>query len=853
MVQGYINPSYRIVGVVYAPPGSASYVQYTNTTMMGTSTSTQGSFATNESSSIQVCETLSGASIPLIKDNAKLCESYSNSFTQQTSNSSSIAINQTTTFVNKWPGSSDGLDHGNDIVYVWLNPIAWFSFPSTNPPQQTPIQFNGYSFDGADDYDNGSEMEVVPIYLSQLLNPSTIATSDPTLYDRLQRTWAQPNVDGTGPGLTDADLAQIAAADPFSDPNYVFSVPSAPAGNLTSSDGRFTQTVNEPLIYQPGTATATPPTYSYQWAYTNTQTQGQGATNTSVEGFAEEESVGLDFFAGFTIDLKQSQSMTWTDGWNSLTTNMTGQTNQVSVTGPAYCAPGSTTCTPYTGPQEFNVYQDNIFGTFMMYPVLSSFSVSASPASDTVAPGDSASYTLSTEANNGYTGTLTFSMMPGMPAGATGAFSANPISADGSSTLTISTSASTPPGTYPLAVMVTDGQLIYYAYFTLVVQTPNFSIAVSPGSQTITAGSSATYTVSASALNGFSGDVTLSSSNLPSGISETFSPNPIAAGASSTMTIDSTSSTAPGAYSLTVNGTSGSLSHVASPSPVIMVNAATSQTISFGTIPTQTVGTPLTLSATATSDLTVSFTSTTTGVCTVSGSTATFIAAGSCTIDANQAGDSTYAAAAMVPQSFTVNPAPLTSQTISFGAIPTQTVGTPLTLSATATSSLTVSFTSTTAGVCTVSGSTATFIAAGTCTIDANQAGNSTYAAATMVPQSFTVNPAPGTPDFSVSASPSSLSITGGESGTVTIAVTPQNGFASAVTFNCSGLPSGATCSFSPSTSHPRVLQHPTKLTVTTSARWPPCAATPARSCPEPRWRRRSASLAGRGGATCNC
>jgi hypothetical protein len=56
---------------------------------------------------------------------------------------------------------------------------------------------------------------------------------------------------------------------------------------------------------------------------------------------------------------------------------------------------------------------------------------------------------------------------------------------------------------------------------------------------------------------------------------------------------------------------------------------------------------------------------------------------------------------------------------------------------------LPVTFTSTTTSICTVSGTTATFIASGTCTIDANQAGNSTYVAATMVPQSFTVNPAP--------------------------------------------------------------------------------------------------------------
>jgi hypothetical protein len=48
--------------------------------------------------------------------------------------------------------------------------------------------------------------------------------------------------------------------------------------------------------------------------------------------------------------------------------------------------------------------------------------------------------------------------------------------------------------------------------------------------------------------------------------------------------------------------------------------------------------------------------------------------------------------------------------------------------------------------VCTVSGTTATFLAAGTCTITASQAGNSTYAAATPVSQSFTVQNAASTP-----------------------------------------------------------------------------------------------------------
>jgi len=67
-------------------------------------------------------------------------------------------------------------------------------------------------------------------------------------------------------------------------------------------------------------------------------------------------------------------------------------------------------------------------------------------------------------------------------------------------------------------------------------------------------------------------------------------------------------------------------------------------------------------------------------------------------------------------------------------------VGTPLTLVATASSGLQVSFASATQNVCTINGTTASFIASGTCTIKATQAGNSTYAAAAPVSQSFTVS-----------------------------------------------------------------------------------------------------------------
>jgi N-acetylneuraminic acid mutarotase len=72
-------------------------------------------------------------------------------------------------------------------------------------------------------------------------------------------------------------------------------------------------------------------------------------------------------------------------------------------------------------------------------------------------------------------------------------------------------------------------------------------------------------------------------------------------------------------------------------------------------------------------------------------------------------------------------------------------------------------------------------------------------------------------PDFSVAASPASFTVTAGQSGTATIAVTPLNGFNSAVTFACSGLPTGASCSFSPATVTPSGAAASTTLTVATS------------------------------------
>jgi len=165
-----------------------------------------------------------------------------------------------------------------------------------------------------------------------------------------------------------------------------------------------------------------------------------------------------------------------------------------------------------------------------------------------------------------------------------------------------------------------------------------------------------------------------------------------------------------------------------------------SQTITWPAITgTQYAASQLTLTATASSGLTATFVSTTPTVCTVAGATASLLASGTCILQATQAGNSIYAAAPVVQQSVVVH---LATQTITFPTIASQMVGANVTLSATANSGLTVAFTSATGSVCTVSGTTATMVATGSCVLHATQAGNTTYAAAPLVSQSITVKAA---------------------------------------------------------------------------------------------------------------
>src|SRR5207245_921245 len=182
------------------------------------------------------------------------------------------------------------------------------------------------------------------------------------------------------------------------------------------------------------------------------------------------------------------------------------------------------------------------------------FTLSATPASQTVVQGAGTTYTITETRRVGFTAVVTFSVS-GLPGRATASFSPNPATA--SSTMTVATGAATPPGSYALTITGVSGTLTHTTSVTLTVNpTPvsDFILSATPASQTIVQGAGTTYTVSITPSGGFTAAVTLSVSGLPGGVTASFSPNPV--NASSTMTVGIGATTSSRSYAFTLAGLS---------------------------------------------------------------------------------------------------------------------------------------------------------------------------------------------------------------------------------------------------------------------------------------------------------
>jgi endoglucanase len=218
-----------------------------------------------------------------------------------------------------------------------------------------------------------------------------------------------------------------------------------------------------------------------------------------------------------------------------------------------------------TKASNISVYDDatKVFGN-EPGPPTPDFALSASPASLSVNRGASGTSTITITRSGGFTGGVTLSAS-GLPTGVTASFSPNPATGN-SSVLTLSASTTATLGVATVTVTGTGGGLTRSTPISLTVTqpaTPDFALSASPTTLTIIRGASGTSTITVTRTGGFTDAVSLSASGLPTGVTASFSVNPVT-GNSSVLTLSASTTATLGAMTVTVTGIGGGLTRSAS-------------------------------------------------------------------------------------------------------------------------------------------------------------------------------------------------------------------------------------------------------------------------------------------------
>jgi uncharacterized membrane protein len=264
---------------------------------------------------------------------------------------------------------------------------------------------------------------------------------------------------------------------------------------------------------------------------------------------------------------------------------------------------------------------------------------------------------------------------------------------------------------------------------------PNFTISASPNSLTVIQGNNGTSTITTTAVNSFNSAIQLSTSTLPNGVTVGFGTNPVAAPGTGTSLLT---------FTVASNATPGTY-------PITVTGSETpTGTITNSTTVTLTVTAPnFTISASP----------------------------GSVSVVQGNQGTSTITTAAVNGFNAAITlsgPATLpTGVTIGFGTNPILAPG---------------------SGTSVVTFTVATTATPGTYPITITGIGGGITNTTTV---NLTVT-APVVGNFTLKASPTSLTVRRGSSGSTTITSTVSGGFDSAVGLTTSTLPSGVTATFTP-------------------------------------------------------
>jgi hypothetical protein len=325
LLSGTVTPSYIVLTVVYAPPGtnggnSSSLVDYSAGSTAGTTTSASQSFKTSSSLSFQGSGGILGNGIG---------GGVQFQATQDVTDSQSLDIKKTTISDIKLKGPAhDGVDHDEDEIWFLLKPSVNLNLSAETAQWMLSP--------------NNSNSAVQWVQVGQLNgNPNySIGTG---LAAQLASAGITPN----------QYQSIVSQHDPLACANY------ATCGNTnngtTLPDPQRYALLNCDTPYEPpGTSTGSAsPVVTWQQTGSTTATTGQTITNQYTVGLTISQTG--DFLGFAQESLKDTTSWTWTD--KSATSNQTSsvQSAAFNIGGPAY---------GFQGPSQLCVYSDVLYQTF---------------------------------------------------------------------------------------------------------------------------------------------------------------------------------------------------------------------------------------------------------------------------------------------------------------------------------------------------------------------------------------------------------------------------------------------------------------------------------------------------------
>ena len=314
-IHGPVIPRYKVLTVIYAPPGTSSgkapsSVSYEQGSTTGTSSSSSKTFKQGHAVSAEAIGGVIG---------------NSNSFTYSRSatDSESIEIKKANSTKLECPGPPvDGIDHNRDRIWLWLNPKLDLGLTSSAAT---------WAF-------TGEEAAVIEyVYVGQLNGTFEMGPVGDTLSKY---------------GITPMDYPDILRHDPLA------------SGSVDQYPDRFKQ-LNFTFPYVPPPSSSdSPDVMTYTVSNNSTSTLGTAVESSSVVGASI--SLGGSFLELVKASMKSANTWEWTDKSSLSTSSGYSESASIAIRGPSYGYKGSTIMA---------VYFDRLYRTFAFVPVTASISL----------------------------------------------------------------------------------------------------------------------------------------------------------------------------------------------------------------------------------------------------------------------------------------------------------------------------------------------------------------------------------------------------------------------------------------------------------------------------------------------